>query len=62
MTISLYRRYRPRTFDEVAGQDMAVDVLKKALRETRWGTPISFPSQGVRKDIPGQAPRQGPEL
>ncbi|MBL3538860.1 DNA polymerase III subunit gamma/tau [Aminivibrio sp.] len=42
MTISLYRRYRPRTFDEVAGQDMAVDVLKKALQRDQVGHAYLF--------------------
>ncbi len=42
MTISLYRRYRPRTFDEVAGQDMAVDVLKKALQRNQVGHAYLF--------------------
>lgn len=42
MTISLYRRYRPRTFDEVAGQDMAVDVLKKALQRQQVGHAYLF--------------------
>ncbi len=35
MSVSLYRRYRPRTFDEVAGQETVVDVLKKALQRER---------------------------
>ena len=42
MTISLYRRYRPRTFEEVAGQDMAVDVLKKALQRNHVGHAYLF--------------------
>ncbi len=42
MTISLYRRYRPRTFEEVAGQDMAVDVLKKALQRNQVGHAYLF--------------------
>lgn len=35
MKISLYRKYRPDSFHEVAGQPMAVDVLKKALIRDR---------------------------
>mgnify|MGYP003735849789 CR=1 FL=1 len=32
VSVSLYRRYRPRSFDEVAGQETVVEVLKKALQ------------------------------
>ncbi len=42
MTISLYRQYRPGTFEEVAGQTMAVDVLKKALSRGRVGHAYLF--------------------
>ena len=42
MTISLYRRYRPGTFGEVTGQDVAVDVLKKALQRGRVGHAYLF--------------------
>lgn len=42
MTISLYRRYRPRTFDEVTGQDMAVDILKKTLQRGQVGHAYLF--------------------
>ena len=42
MTVSLYRRYRPGTFDEVAGQTVAVDVLKKAIIRGRVGHAYLF--------------------
>ncbi len=62
MTISLYRRYRPRTFDEVAGQDMAVDVLKRRS-ETAGGSCVPLlRAQGMRKNIPGQAPHMSTQL
>ncbi len=32
VSVSLYRRYRPRTFNEIAGQETVVDVLKKVLQ------------------------------
>lgn len=35
MTIALYRRYRPDTFDEVIGQDHVTEPLKAALRSNR---------------------------
>lgn len=35
MTIALYRRYRPETFDEVIGQDHVTEPLKAALRSNR---------------------------
>ncbi|MFA7621956.1 MAG: AAA family ATPase, partial [Aminobacteriaceae bacterium] len=37
MSVSLYRRYRPQTFDEIAGQETVVDVLKKTLQMNRAG-------------------------
>ncbi|MBS5826856.1 MAG: DNA polymerase III subunit gamma and tau [Actinomyces sp.] len=35
MTIALYRRYRPDTFDDVIGQDHVTEPLKAALRSNR---------------------------
>ena len=42
MTISLYRRYRPAAFEEVAGQTVAVDVIKKAVLSGRVGHAYLF--------------------
>lgn len=35
MPIALYRKYRPRDFDEVTGQDSIVQTLKNALKSER---------------------------
>ena len=32
MYTALYRRYRPRTFDEMVGQEHIVKILKKQIR------------------------------
>lgn len=37
MSVSLYRRYRPQTFEEIAGQETVVDVLKKTLQRGKIG-------------------------
>ncbi|NLB83504.1 MAG: AAA family ATPase, partial [Synergistaceae bacterium] len=42
MSVSLYRRYRPRTFSDVKGQSMAVDVLQKALLRGQTGHAYLF--------------------
>ena len=42
MSVSLYRRYRPRTFSDVKGQSMAVDVLHKALLRGQTGHAYLF--------------------
>ncbi len=42
MSVSLYRRYRPRTFRDVKGQNMAVDVLQKALLRGQTGHAYLF--------------------
>ena len=38
----LARKYRPRTFDEVIGQEVAIDVLRGALDEKRTGHAYLF--------------------
>ncbi|MDR1732866.1 MAG: DNA polymerase III subunit gamma/tau [Synergistaceae bacterium] len=42
MGISLYRRYRPQKFSEVAGQSAAVDVLVRSLQRARTGQAYLF--------------------
>ena len=42
MYVSLYRRYRPQRFEEVVGQDAAVDILRTALAEARIGHAYLF--------------------
>ena len=42
MRISLYRRYRPQKFSEVAGQSAAVDVLVKSLERSLVGHAYLF--------------------
>ena len=32
---ALYRKYRPQTFDEVAGQDAITQTLRNALRQDK---------------------------
>ena len=32
---ALYRRYRPKTFDEVVGQEMTITALKNQIKEGR---------------------------
>ena len=42
MSVSLYRRYRPQLFGDVVGQDIAVDVLRKALQRKTVGHAYLF--------------------
>src|SRR4051795_5365366 len=35
MTLALYRKYRPRTFAEIIGQDHVTEPLSQALRSGR---------------------------
>ncbi len=37
VSVSLYRRFRPQTFEEIAGQETVVDVLKKTLQRNQAG-------------------------
>jgi len=41
-TQSLYRRYRPRRFSELKGQDHVVKALREAVREGREGQAYLF--------------------
>lgn len=48
--IVLARKYRPRTFDEVLGQDLIINTLKSALRKKRTAHAMLFTgSRGIGK-------------
>ncbi len=48
--IALYRKYRPRSFDEVVGQDHVVSVLRGALNKKELGHAYLFyGSRGIGK-------------
>ncbi len=40
--IALYRKYRPKSFEEVVGQDGVVDLLSKALKGSKLGHAYLF--------------------
>ncbi len=63
MKLSLYRKYRPQTFDEVVGQDHVSRTLQNAVR-TRCGRPRLRLRRAARhrQDEHGQDPRQGAQL
>ena len=42
VSVSLYRKYRPQVFDDVAGQGIVVDVLRTALQRKRVGHAYLF--------------------
>lgn len=42
MSVSLYRKYRPQVFNDVAGQGIVVDVLRTALQHKRVGHAYLF--------------------
>ncbi|PIE54129.1 MAG: hypothetical protein CSA35_07605 [Dethiosulfovibrio peptidovorans] len=42
MYLSLYRRYRPQTFDDVIGQDVAVEVVRRAIQNEAVGHAYLF--------------------
>ena len=59
-TQSLYRRYRPRRFSEVKGQDHVVRALRNAVIKGREGQAYLFSGpRGHRQDhlVPGFSPR-----
>ena len=35
MGLALYRKYRPRSLDEIVGQDHITDLLKTAIKNDR---------------------------
>ena len=59
--LALYRKFRPRTFSDVKGQDHIVTTLKNQIKSDRIG--LSFHGyEGDRKDHGGKDPREGREL
>ena len=40
--VSLYRKWRPRTFDQVRGQDAVVTTLKNQIKNDRAGHAYIF--------------------
>ncbi|MDP3998994.1 MAG: DNA polymerase III subunit gamma/tau [bacterium] len=40
--LAIYRKYRPKTFDELLGQEHIVEVLKNAARQDRFGHAYLF--------------------
>jgi DNA polymerase III subunit gamma/tau len=42
MSLALYRKYRPKTFDELVGQENIVEVLRNAARQDRFGHAYLF--------------------
>ena len=42
---SLYRRYRPRNFDEVKGQKWVIDILKNSITEKKMSHALIFSGQ-----------------
>ena len=61
MKLSLYRKYRPQTFDEVVGQDhVARTLAQRRARQARSPTPTSSPARAAsaRPPWPGSSPRR----
>ena len=53
---TLYRAYRPATFDEVRGQSQVTDVLEKSIKnKKRLRTPISLREVVARARPPSRA-------
>ena len=46
MSMALYRKYRPNTFDNIIGQDQVIDVLKNQIKENKISHAYIF--SGVR--------------
>src|SRR3989344_3656436 len=40
--LAIYRKYRPKTFDELLGQEHIVEVLKNAARQDKFGHAYLF--------------------
>ena len=60
---SLYRRYRPRRFGELRGQEHVVRALRNAVRDDRVGHAYLFSGpRGTGKTIGRPHPRQGAQL
>ena len=56
-TQSLYRRYRPRRFDELKGQDHVVRALRNAVINNRDGAAGGLRAAGEPRDLDPQGPR-----
>ena len=62
-TQSLYRRYRPRRFSEVKGQEHVVRALRNAVINHREGQAYLFSGpRGTGKTTSARDPRQGAQL
>ncbi|MEI2699768.1 MAG: hypothetical protein V9E94_16050 [Microthrixaceae bacterium] len=60
---SLYRRYRPRRFDEVRGQEHVIAALRNAVRNQSEGHAYLFSGpRGTGKTSTRAHPREGPQL
>ena len=63
MELSLYRKYRPQTFAEIAGQDHVSTTLQNAVRSGTVAHAYVFAgSRGTGKTSHGQDPGQGAQL
>ncbi len=61
--VSLYRRYRPRRFSEVKGQEHVVMALRNAVEANRVGQAYLFSGpRGTGKTSSRADPRQGAQL
>lgn len=54
----LYRKYRPRVFADVYGQDHVTSTLKNEIKEGRIPTPICLPAPAAPAKPP--APKSWP--
>ena len=45
---SLYRKYRPRLWDEVSGQERVVQVLRNSIKRVQVSHAYLFCGQGVQ--------------
>ena len=49
MYLALYRKYRPRTFSDVAGQEPIVQTLRNQIKENRHFHAYLFTGENSRK-------------
>jgi len=50
LNITLYRKYRPQNFDEIAGQEFVLRAIKNSLRENKLSHAYLFTGpRGVGK-------------
>ncbi|MFR6424794.1 MAG: hypothetical protein ACLUNO_03885 [Oscillospiraceae bacterium] len=60
---ALYRKYRPKTFDDVVGQEHITETLKKQVETGRLSHAYLFiGTRGHRQDHLCQDPGQGGQL